>query len=213
MDSLTDEVRERQGQFCRQTSFKLTSRQHVRMPFKLLALVLPLSLDTFAVSAALGVAGLSRRERWRLSLLMAGFEAAMPLVGFLAGGLVGEALGDVADYVAAAVLVGAGLLMLRKDDSGEGLAQRMRGLAALSVGVSVSLDELAIGLAIGLLRLPILAVALLIGAQALVASQLGFRLGAWLGEGIRERTEQFAGGVLVALGLGLALLRLTGHQV
>src|SRR4030081_3495709 len=29
---------------------------HVQMPFKLMALVLPLSLDTFAVSAALGVA-------------------------------------------------------------------------------------------------------------------------------------------------------------
>ena len=39
------------------------------MPFKLIALVLPLSLDTFAVSAAFGAAGLSRRERWRLSLL------------------------------------------------------------------------------------------------------------------------------------------------
>ena len=57
------------------------------MPFKLIALVLPLSLDTFAVSAALGVAGPSRRERWRLSLLLAGFEAVMPIVGFLAGSL------------------------------------------------------------------------------------------------------------------------------
>jgi putative Mn2+ efflux pump MntP len=185
------------------------------MPFKLIGLVLPLSLDTFAVSAALGVAGLSRRDRWRLSLLMAGFEAAMPIVGFLAGCLIGEALGNVADYVAAAVLVGAGLLMFRNDDPevGEGLAQRMRGLAALSVGVSVSLDELAIGLAIGLLRLPILAVALLIGAQAFVASQLGVRLGGRLGKELQERAEQLAGGLLMALGIGLAVLRLTGHSV
>jgi manganese efflux pump family protein len=185
------------------------------MPFKLIALVLPLSLDSFAVSAALGAAGLSRRERWRLSLLMAGFEAAMPIVGFLAGGLIGEALGNVADYAAAAVLVGAGLLMFRNDDSeaGRGLAQRMRGLATLSVGVSVSLDELAIGLAIGLLRLPVLVVAILLGAQALVASQLGVRLGARLGEALRERAEQLAGGLLVGLGLALALLRLTGHSI
>lgn len=183
------------------------------MPFKLIALVLPLSLDTFAVSAALGVAGLSRRERWRLSLLLAGFEAVMPIVGFLAGGLIGEALGNLADYAAAAVLVGAGLLMFRNGNAEEGLAQRMRGLVALSVGLSVSLDELAIGLAIGLLRLPILAVALLIGAQALVASQLGVRLGARLGEGLRERAEQMAGGLLIALGLGLFILRMAGHSV
>jgi manganese efflux pump family protein len=189
--------------------------QHVQIPFKLIALVLPLSLDTFAVSAALGVAGLSKRERWRVSLVLAGFEAVMPIVGFLAGGLIGQALGDVADYAAAAVLVGAGLLTIRHGDSevGEGLARRMRGLAVLGVGVGVSLDELAIGLAIGLLRLPVLAVALLIGAQALVASQLGVRLGARLSEPLRERAEQLAGGILIALGFSLALLRLTGHSV
>ncbi|PZR95268.1 MAG: hypothetical protein DLM67_11310 [Candidatus Nephthysia bennettiae] len=190
------------------------SRQHVRMPFKLLALVLPLSLDTFAVSAALGVAGLSRRERWRLSLVMAGFEAVMPIIGFLVGGLFGQALGGVADYAAGAVLVSAGLLVVRDNDSaaGAGLAQRMRGAAIIGVGVSVSLDELAIGLAIGLLRLPVLAVALLIGTQALVASQLGVRLGVRLGAKLRERTEQVAGGLLIALGVGLALLRLSGHS-
>jgi putative Mn2+ efflux pump MntP len=177
--------------------------------------VLPLSLDTFAVSAALGVAGLSKRERWRLSLILAGFEAIMPILGFLAGGLIGQALGGVADYAAAAVLVGAGLLMIRRDDleAGEGLARRMRGLALLGVGVAVSLDELAVGLAIGLLRLPVLAVALLIGAQALVASQLGLRLGARLSEPLRERAEQLSGGILIALGVGLALLRLTGNSV
>jgi manganese efflux pump family protein len=185
------------------------------MPVKLIVLLLPLSLDTFAVSAALGMAGLSSRERWRLSLLLAGFEAVMPIVGFAAGGLVGRALGEVADYAAAAVLVVVGLLMLRDDDSGTGqeLARRMRGLAALGVGVSVSLDELAIGLVIGLLRLPALLVGLLIGAQALLASQLGIRLGARLRSELRERAEQVAGVMLILLGLGLAALRLTGHAV
>lgn len=184
------------------------------MPLKLILLILPLSFDTFAVSAALGVAGLSNRDRWRVSLVMAGFEAGMPIVGFLAGGLLGRALGDVADYAAAVVLVGAGLLMLREDDSttGEALAKRLRGVAALGVGVAVSLDELAIGLAIGLLRLPALLVAVLLGAQALAASQLGIRLGARVGEEFRERAEQVAGGVLIALGVGIAVLRATGHQ-
>jgi putative Mn2+ efflux pump MntP len=185
------------------------------MPLKLLVLILPLSFDTFAVSAALGVAGLSKRERLRLSLVVAGFEAVMPIVGLLGGLMLGQVLGDIADYIAAAVLAGAGVLMFRGDDSerGESLAKRMRGLAMIGVGVSVSLDELAIGLVIGLLGLPVLIVALLIGAQALVASQLGARLGARLGEEVRERAEQLAGGLLVVLGVGLAVLRLTGHSV
>jgi putative Mn2+ efflux pump MntP len=183
------------------------------MPFKLIVLVLPLSLDTFAVSAALGVAGLTRRERWRLALLMAGFEAAMPILGFLVGDLIGQTLGGLADYAAAAVLVGAGWLMFRDDEDGQGLAGRMRGLAALGVGVSVSLDELAVGLAIGLLRLPLLLVALLIGAQALVASQLGASFGGRLGERVREGAERVAGALLVLLGVAFGLLRLTGHSI
>jgi len=89
----------------------------------------------------------------------------------------------------------------------------MRGATALGVGISVSLDELAIGLVIGLLRLPVLSVALLIGAQALMASQLGARLGARLGEGFGERAEQAAGAVLIGLGVALAVLRGTGHTV
>jgi len=59
---------------------------HGRLPLKLLAPMLPLSLDTFAVSAALGVAGASGRERWRLSLLTSAFEMVMPIAGFAAGG-------------------------------------------------------------------------------------------------------------------------------
>ncbi len=184
------------------------------MPFKLIALVLPLSLDTFAVSAALGVAGLPARDRWRLSLILCGFEAVMPIIGVLGGALVGQASGDFADYLAAAVLIGAGVLMLRGDDSDdEALVKRMRGLAMIGVGVSVSLDELAIGLVIGLLRLPVVLVALLIGAQALLASQLGVRIGARLGGELRERAEQAAGALLVVLGVGLAILRVTGHSV
>ena len=41
---------------------------------KLVLFVLPLGLDTFAVSAALGMRGLPARQRLRVSLLMSGFE-------------------------------------------------------------------------------------------------------------------------------------------
>jgi hypothetical protein len=46
---------------------------------KLIALVLPLGLDTFAVAAALGVGGLDPTRRVRVSLLLTSFEAGMPL--------------------------------------------------------------------------------------------------------------------------------------
>jgi hypothetical protein len=55
----------------------------------------------------------------------------------------------------------------------------------IGIGVSVSLDELAIGFAIGLvsLRGPPFSGAVLIGAQALLVSQVGLRLGSRLRRG------------------------------
>src|SRR5712692_7501666 len=79
---------------------------------KLAALVLPLGLDTFAVAAALGIAGLAPRERLRVSLLFGAFEAGMPLVGFLAGLAAGTAMGTLADLVAIAVLIALGAYLL-----------------------------------------------------------------------------------------------------
>ena len=52
---------------------------------KLIALVLPLGLDTFGVALALGIAGLPGDQRVRVALSFASFEAAMPLVGVALG--------------------------------------------------------------------------------------------------------------------------------
>jgi putative Mn2+ efflux pump MntP len=51
----------------------------------LIALILPLALDTFAVSAAVGVTGPSRRQRLRLSGLFALFEGGTPAIGVRLG--------------------------------------------------------------------------------------------------------------------------------
>ena len=48
-------------------------------------LLLPLALDTFALGAALGVAGLERRDRLRVALVFTLFEAGMPIAGILVG--------------------------------------------------------------------------------------------------------------------------------
>ena len=82
---------------------------------KLVLFVLPLALDTFAVSAALGMAQLPRRRRLELALLMTGFELAMPVVGLLVGHGVGGALGHAALstlYVALSVGIGIAAVAL-----------------------------------------------------------------------------------------------------
>jgi putative Mn2+ efflux pump MntP len=178
----------------------------------LVALVLPLCLDTFAVSAALGVAGLPARVRLRVSLLLTVFEVGMPVVGLFLGNLAGGVVGGVADLVAAGLLALLGIWILwpKEDDDEERIEvlSRTTGLAAIGLGLSISLDELAIGASLGLLRLPLLPALLLIGAQALLASQLGLRLGSRLSETARERSEKAAGVILLLLAAGLLVLRL-----
>ena len=182
------------------------------MWLKLMALVVPLGLDTFAVAAALGMAGLTPSDRTRVSLIFTAFEAGMPLVGFFAGSLAGRAVGNAADYLAIAILIGLGLFMLRPQADNEeeqlSLLARTRGLAVLGLGISISIDELAIGFTIGLLRFPVPVILVLIGIQTFIVTQLGIRLGQRIGERIREGAERLAGVALALLGFVLLAERL-----
>lgn len=170
--------------------------------------VLPLGLDTFAVAAALGMRGLPRRERLKVSVLMAAFEMAMPVVGLLVGHALGHAIGSAANWVAIGVLAALGGWMLfhEEEDEGEKAARLAThgGFAVIALGISISLDELAMGFTIGLLHLSLWLAVVLIGAQAFVFSQLGLRLGSRLNERLRERAEQAAG--LALLGLAVLLV-------
>jgi putative Mn2+ efflux pump MntP len=174
---------------------------------RLIALVLPLGIDTFVVAAALGLKGLPPERQLRISTLFTLFEAGMPVIGLVVGRPLGRALGSAAEYVAIGVLIGFGLFTLFRGDADEERVERLvdaRGLGALFLGVSVSLDELAIGFTIGLLHLPVIPVLIAIAVQTFVVSQLGMRLGNRISERFREGAEKLAG--LALTGLGLALL-------
>src|SRR5438445_4440150 len=101
--------------------------------------------------------GLPKRERLRVSLVMSSFEMAMPVVGLLLGHALGHLIGGAADYVAIAVLalLGAWMLLHLEEDEGETVGQLAsgHGVVLLALGLSISLDELAIGFTVGLLHL------------------------------------------------------------
>src|SRR5256712_2460869 len=180
----------------------------------LIALVVPLGLDTFAVAAALGMGGLARRDRIRVTMLFTLFEMGMPIVGIVLGAGAGNVAGSAADYVAIAILIALGIFMLwpRPDDRDDpervGLLARTRGLAAIGLGISISLDELAIGFTVGLLRFPVVLVIVLIGTQTLIVTQAGLWLGSSVGDSVRDRTEQLAGAALWILGIVLLVQKL-----
>jgi putative Mn2+ efflux pump MntP len=175
---------------------------------KLLAFVLPLGLDSFAVAAAVGTTRkTTAAERLRISLVFVLFEGGMPLIGLALGSALARGIGQVADYLAAAAVIGIGAWMLLAGDKDEEeKAARLassHGSALIALGISISLDELAIGFSMGLTHLPTVAVVVAIALQALVAAQLGLAVGAKIGERWRERAEQAAGTALILLGVYL----------
>jgi putative Mn2+ efflux pump MntP len=176
-------------------------------------LLLPLALDTFAVAAALGVVGLDKQDRLRLALIFTVFEAGMPIVGILVGRIAGSLIGAWAGYGGILFLFIAGIGLLRPSQDEEKEQKRLRllaharGLAILDLGLSISVDELTVGLSAGLLGLPIAVTVVWIAIQAFAAAQVGLRFGARLGAEIRERSEQLAGVALIAVALVLLGLR------
>jgi manganese efflux pump family protein len=180
---------------------------------KLLAFVLPLGLDSFAVAAAIGASQATTMwQRLRISLIFVLFEGGMPLIGLALGAVLARGIGQAADYVAGAavVVIGAWMLLASDGDEEEKTSRltASHGLALISLGISISLDELAIGVTIGLARLPVTAVIVAIALQAFVAAQLGLAAGARIGERWRERAEQIAGIALILLGAYLIIEQL-----
>jgi putative Mn2+ efflux pump MntP len=101
-------------------------------------------------------------------------------------------------------VIGVGAWMLLAGDQDEeekaGRLAGSRGLALVALGISISLDELAIGFGVGLARLPVTAVIIAIAVQAFLAAQLGLAVGARIAGRWRERAERAAGVALILLG-------------
>ena len=193
---------------------------------RLVPLILSLGLDTFALSTALGVAPLPARTRLRLALTFATAEGLMPAVGLLLGRPLGDAIGTGAVYIAAVLLIGTGVWLLREgleddddadDEPGREAARIMsaamaRGWPLLGIALSVSLDELAMGFSFGVLRVPVVPALGAIALQALVVSVIGQWIGRRVGAALSERAEMAAGVVLCLLGLAVGLGRLAGFS-
>jgi putative Mn2+ efflux pump MntP len=179
---------------------------------KTFVLVLSLGLDTFAVAVGLGISGLPQRDRIRFGLSFALAEGIMPLIGFFVGQVIASALGNLASYLAIALLLAVGIYTLwealHEEDEREYAAASLPRLLALAL--SVSLDELAVGFSLGLLHIPIALAVVLIALQALILTYIGTAVGRYIGETVAERAEMLSGIVLTLLAVFLLGEKLIG---
>jgi putative Mn2+ efflux pump MntP len=169
-----------------------------------------LSMDAFAVSICKGLSVPRATPRHALTagLYFGGFQALMPLVGYLLGSRLESLITSVDHWIAFLLLGFIGFNMVRESRSGEEEEEVSNSFgfrAMLPLAVATSIDALAVGITFAFLGVEILPAIALIGATTFVFSAVGVLAGNTLGCRFQARAQLLGGLVLILMGLKILL--------
>jgi putative Mn2+ efflux pump MntP len=176
-------------------------------------LAVGLAMDAAAVSAARGLATprIVPRHVLLVAVFFGGFQALMPLVGWLVGSSVGPLVQAWDHWIAFVLLSGLGgkLLWEARSTQSEDVAEvpqtDLFGLRVMFVlAVATSIDALAVGITLPMLNAPFVLSLATIGITTALLSVLGLFAGRRFGALLGKRLD-VAGG-LVLIGLGTKIL-------
>jgi len=185
----------------------------------ILGIAVALAMDAFAVAIATGVSlkQVSIRQTFRLSWHFGLFQALMPVIGWLLGASVQGYMEAYAHWVAFILLavVGTNMLkeaVLRDDEEDEEKPRKdaTKGMTLVMLSIATSIDALAVGLSMSMLRVSIVTPAIIIGIVAGLFTIGGLHLGkkvsrlTWL-----STWAEIIGGLVLWL-IGLNILRENG---
>jgi manganese efflux pump family protein len=171
----------------------------------LLLVALALGLNNFGAAIAIGVSGVNRLAGLKVAAVFGLWDVVMPAAGLLIGhGLAGE-LGSAARWTGAGVLAATAVWGLVEAVRGDDDApSAWHGWRLLVSGAALSLDDFAVGLALGTLAVPVVAAVIIFGVFSAVLTLLGLELGAKLGLVTGERGEVVAAIMLLGLAGAMA---------
>ena len=176
-----------------------------------------LSMDAFAVAICRGLAmpRLSWRHAGIIGLFFGGFQALMPLLGWLLGSGFARYIQNVDHWVAFVLLALIGGNMIREALSPEeeevcGTCDRLDYRQLFLMAVATSIDALAVGVTFAFLKVRILPAITVIGCTTFGISWTGVVIGALFGGRLHRWAEAAGGGILVLLGCKILLEHLLG---
>lgn len=175
----------------------------------LLAVALSLGMSNFAAAVGIGISGTSTRTRFKVGVIFGLFEAGMPIAGLALGHGLAKALGGAAHWVSAGLLIATGAWTLSQAIRGGGaepvsLASSTRTSQLIVTGLALSIDNLAVGFALGAFHVGFAVAAAVIGLVSVALSLAGLELGARIGAKAGRRGEFLGGLVLIAVGAAIA---------
>ena len=176
---------------------------------ELFLIAVGLSMDAFAVSVCKGLSVRKATVQHALcvGLYFGGFQALMPLIGYLLGTQFESVITSVDHWIAFGLLAFIGGNMIREALSREEekLDDSFSFRTMMTLAVATSIDALAMGVTFAFLRVDIVPAVLLIGATTFVLSAVGLKVGNVFGAKYKARAELFGGVVLVLMGLKILL--------
>ncbi len=175
---------------------------------ELLVLAVGLAMDAFAVSVCKGLSmeTCSMQKAAVCGVWFGGFQALMPLIGYVLGYQFRSSITAVDHWIAFVLLGVIGINMIRealsKEEEEPDSSLDMKSMLILAVATSI--DALAVGITFAFLDTNIVAAVTLIGVITLALSMIGVKIGNVFGARYRSKAE-FAGGMILIL-LGTKIL-------
>ncbi len=174
----------------------------------LLVVAVALGLNNFGAAIAIGVSGVDRRTEIKVATVFGLCDVVMPATGMLIGtGLAGNfPLSPPPAGRSAGILFATAVWGLIEALGGDDDAPRIwHGWRLLVSGAALSLDDLAVGLALGTVRYPIVLAVTLFGLMSFVMSIIGLKLGGKLGTAAGEHGEVVGAIVLIGISGAMAM--------
>jgi len=173
-----------------------------------------LAMDAFAVCLSVGTRpSTKRRDILRLSWHFGVFQGLMTFLGWLGGSLVATFIANIDHWLIFALLGWVGGRMIYSGFSGKEESfggDPAHGGMMVALSLATSLDALAVGFSLAMLKGSILLSSLIIAFVTFVISLGGGLAGNGLGERFGKRMEILGGIVLIGIGLRVLITHLLG---
>ena len=172
--------------------------------WELFVIALGLSMDAFAVSICKGLSvdRLSVRHSVTAGLWFGGFQALMPVLGYLLGVRFQSLIAGVDHWIAFVLLalIGGNMIREARSEGAETVDASFSAGAMLPLAVATSIDALAVGVTLSFLGVEILPAAALIGIVTFVCAGAGVRIGHAFGCRFQAKAELLGGAALILMG-------------
>ncbi|MHB1043520.1 MAG: manganese efflux pump MntP [Eubacteriales bacterium] len=176
--------------------------------FVLGALAVALGTDAFSLCVGIGLAGVTRRQVFLLTVTVFLYHVFMPLAGWMVGEFAGNAIGRTAAFAGALLLVCLGIRMVwmavKVNNESDLKIVRFNTWGLLILGASVSMDALSVGFTLGAVKSNLLFTAAVIGVVAGAMTFAGLVFGRFIGNLAGTRAQVLGGLILVGIGVRLA---------